>query len=179
MRRFVRAVEGLSRAAGFVAGALVLALIGLMVYEVMVRYVLSAPTVWGYELATWVMGASFVLAIGYALATDSHVRVDFVHDLLGRRACHAFDLAGYLLIVLPLLAWVSWGLWDYFLGAFLSGERTGQSAWNPVIWPFRLVLLLGVGIWTLQTLAEAIKSAYALAGRPLEPAEPPRPTVTE
>jgi TRAP-type mannitol/chloroaromatic compound transport system permease small subunit len=179
VRRLVRAIEAISRLGGFLAAVLVLVLIGLMVYEVVVRYVFSAPTVWGYEVGTWVMGASFVLAIGYALATNSHVRVDFIHDFLGRRACHAFDLAGYVLIILPLLAWVSWGLWEHFLGAFLSRERTGQSAWNPVIWPFRLVLLLGVAIWTLQTLAEIVKSAFALAGRPLEPDGARQPTVTE
>jgi TRAP-type mannitol/chloroaromatic compound transport system permease small subunit len=179
VRRVVAAIEAISRLGGYVAAVLVALLIALMVYEVVVRYVLSAPTTWGYEVGTWVMGASFVLAIGYALATDSHVRVDFIHDVLGRRACHAFDLAGYLLIVLPLLAWVSWGLWEYFLGAFLARERTGQSAWNPVIWPFRLILFLGVAIWTLQTLAEIVKSALALAGRPLEADEPRQPTVTD
>ncbi|MCK6454494.1 MAG: TRAP transporter small permease subunit [Alphaproteobacteria bacterium] len=165
MRSFVRAAELLSRLFGALAAAMVGLLIALMTYEVVVRYVFGAPTVWGYELTTWVMGASFLLAIAYALATRSHVRVDFVRDLFGAKAIHAVDLAGYVLFLLPLLLWLTVGLWDYFLGAYLTGERTGQSAWNPEVWPFRLVMLLGVAAWTLQVVAEIVKAGLALAGR--------------
>src|SRR5918992_2237800 len=169
VRALVRFIETISRLGGYAAAALVLMLVLLMVHEVVVRYVFSAPTVWGYELSTWVMGASFVLAIAYALMTDSHVRVDFLHDLLGARARHAFDLLGYVLFVLPMLLWLSGGMWGYFYGALTTAERSGQSAWNPVIWPFRLVLFLGVVALTLQVVAEIVKSAFALAGRPLTP----------
>jgi TRAP-type mannitol/chloroaromatic compound transport system permease small subunit len=171
VRTLVRFIETISRLGGYTAAALVLTLVFLMVYEVVVRYVFSAPTVWGYELSTWVMGASFVLAIAYALMSNSHVRVDFLHDLLGPRARYVFDLLGYVLFVLPLLLWLSWGMWGYFYGALATAERSGQSAWNPVIWPFRLVLFLGVVALTLQVIAEIIKSAFGLAGRPLEPGQ--------
>jgi TRAP-type mannitol/chloroaromatic compound transport system permease small subunit len=157
LRTLIRSIEALSRGFGAVAAGLVLLLIVLMIYEVVVRYVLSAPTLWGYEVTTWVMGASFVLAIAYALATDSHVRINFLHDWLGQRARHACDLAGYA-IVLPLLVWLTYGLWDYWYGAFRTAERSGQSAWNPVVWPFRLILFLGVLACTLQTVAEVVKS---------------------
>jgi TRAP-type mannitol/chloroaromatic compound transport system permease small subunit len=172
VRLLVRSIETISRFGGYTAAALVLTLVILMVYEVVVRYVFAAPTVWGYELSTWVMGASFVLAIAYALMTDSHVRVDFVHDLLGPRSRHAFDVLGYILFVLPLLLWLSWGMWGYFYAALTTAERSGQSAWNPVIWPFRLVLFLGVVTLTLQVIAEVVKSMSALAGAPLEPEQP-------
>jgi TRAP-type mannitol/chloroaromatic compound transport system permease small subunit len=168
VRALVRSIETISRFGGHMAAGLVLTLIVLMDYEVVARYVFAAPTTWGYEVSTWVMGASFVLAIAYALMTDSHVRVDFVHDVLGPTARHAVDVLGYVLFVLPLLLWLSWGMWGYFYGAFTTAERSGQSAWNPVIWPFRLVLLLGVVTLTLQVIAEVVKSASALAGRPLE-----------
>lgn len=168
VRFLVRFIETISRLGGHTAAGLVLTLIALMVYEVVARYAFAAPTTWGYEASTWVMGASFVLAIGYALMTDSHVRIDFLHDLLGPRARHAVDVLGYTLFLLPLLLWLTWGLWGYFYAALTTAERSGQSAWNPLIWPFRLVLFLGVGTLTLQVIAEVIKSATALAGRPLE-----------
>jgi TRAP-type mannitol/chloroaromatic compound transport system permease small subunit len=178
VRVLVRTIESISRLSGRVAALLVLLLIILMIYEVVVRYVLNAPTTWGYEVSTWVMGGSFVLAIAYALATDSHVRIDFLHDWLGDRARHVFDLLGYA-IVLPLLGWLTWGLWEYFYAPLLSGERTGQSAWNPVVWPFRLVLFVGVAVWTLQVIAEVVKAAFALAGRPLHAAGPEHPSRSE
>jgi TRAP-type mannitol/chloroaromatic compound transport system permease small subunit len=173
LRTFVRAVDGVSRLAGYLAALLVLLLIALMVYEVVVRYVFSAPTIWNYEVSTWVMGASFVLAIGYALSTGSHVRIDLLQPLLPAKAQAAIDLAGYALILLPLLSWLTWEMWSYFQTPYLTGERSGQSAWNPVIWPFRLVLFAGVVVWTLQTAAEIAKCGCALADRPLEAASAP------
>jgi TRAP-type mannitol/chloroaromatic compound transport system permease small subunit len=174
LRATVHLIEGVSRFCGAVAAALVFVLMALMVYEVVVRYALSAPTIWGYEVSTSIMGASFLLAIAYALSTDSHVRIDFLHDWLGPRARYGFDLIGYA-FVLPLLIWLTFGLWDYFYGAFHSWERSGQSAWNPIIWPFRLILFVGVLAWTLQVAAEVVKAAYALLGRPLQPQPAPRP----
>jgi TRAP-type mannitol/chloroaromatic compound transport system permease small subunit len=174
VRVLVRSIETISRLSGYAAAVLVLTLMLLMVYEVVVRYVFAAPTVWGYEVSTWVMGASFVLAIGYALMTDSHVRIDFLHDWLGKRARHVFDLLGYA-IVLPLLVWLSWKMWNYFYAPLLSGERTGQSAWNPRVWPFRLILFIGILTWTLQVIAEVVKSLLWLAGRQIEEPEKHEP----
>jgi TRAP-type mannitol/chloroaromatic compound transport system permease small subunit len=175
VRTIIRSIQAVSRIFGHAAAGLVLLLIVLMIYEVIVRYLFSAPTVWGYEITTWVMGATFVLAIAYALLTDSHVRIDFLHDWLGERARHGFDLLGYA-IVLPLLVWLTWGLWDYWYGAFKTAEKSGQSAWNPLVWPFRLVLFLGVLAWTLQTIAEVVKSALWFVGWRLEAeTEPPVP----
>jgi TRAP-type mannitol/chloroaromatic compound transport system permease small subunit len=175
VRVLVRSIETISRLGGCTAALLVLTLIGLMVYEVVVRYVFAAPTLWGYELSTWVMGASFVLAISYALMTDSHVRVDFLHEFLGSRARNTVDVIGYVLFLLPLLLWLSWGMWGYFYGALTTAERSGQSAWNPLIWPFRLALFLGIVTLTLQVVAEVVKSASALAGRPVEQEQPESP----
>lgn len=170
MRRAVRLIEGISRLLGAVAAALVLVLMLLMAYEVALRYAFRAPTIWSYDVTTMAMGAIFVLSIAYALATNAHVRVDILKPLFGRRGPPLIDLVGHGLILLPLLAWLSWALWEYFYAALVSQERSGGSAWNPVVWPFRVVLLLGTLAWTLQTAAEAVKAAFALAGRPLEPA---------
>ena len=162
MRLIVRAVEGLSRACGYTSALLVLALIALMNYEVLARYLFGAPTIWSYEVSTMVMGASFILAISYAIHTDSHVRVDLLKQHFGARGQTLIDLAGNALFLLPILAWLCWGLWDYWYAAYLSGEASGQSAWNPKLWPFRLVLFAGALAWTLQVGAEILKGILSL-----------------
>ena len=80
MRALVRTIDGISRLFGAVAAALVIVLVTLMLYDVVLRYLFNAPTIWGNDLNTWLMGASFVLSIAYAMATDSHVRVDLLAD---------------------------------------------------------------------------------------------------
>ncbi len=166
MREVVRIIEAISRGFGAVAAALVLVLMGLMVYEVVVRYAFAAPTIWSYDISTMTLGTIFLLSVAYALATDAHVRVDLLHGLCGPKTRPLVDLCGHTLVMLPLLVWLAWRLWAHFYGAFESLERTGASAWNPLVWPFRAVMFVGVVVWALQTVAEILKALLALADRP-------------
>jgi TRAP-type mannitol/chloroaromatic compound transport system permease small subunit len=168
MRGLVRAIDAFSRAFGAIAAILVVVLVGLMLYDVVLRYAFNAPTSWGNDLNTWLMGASFILSIAYAMATDSHVRVDLLYDQRTRPRMRIFDLIGLAAIVLPTVAWVTWGLYDHFMAAYLSGERSGSGGWNPIVWPFKLILFIGFAIFTLQIVAEIIKRLAWLMGRSLD-----------
>jgi TRAP-type mannitol/chloroaromatic compound transport system permease small subunit len=168
MRGLVRAVDGVSRVFGAIAAALVIVLVVLMLYDVVLRYVFNAPTIWGNDLNTWLMGASFVLSIAYAMSTDSHVRVDLLYDRRTRPRIRIFDLVGLTAIVLPTVAWITLGLFDHFMTAYQTGERSGSGGWNPIVWPFKLVLLVGFAIFTVQIVAEIIKRASSLMGRPID-----------
>ncbi|MBX9698531.1 MAG: TRAP transporter small permease subunit [Acetobacteraceae bacterium] len=163
MRAFTRAVDAVSRCCGALAACLVLLLIVLMMYDVVMRYVFDSPTLWGYDTNTFLMGAAFILSVAYALATDSHVRVDLLHLPRWPWLRTWVDLIGFTALLLPVAAWITSGLWAYWLEAFHSGETSGSSAWNPVIWPFRLILFLGFFAFTLQIVAEIIKAATRAA----------------
>ena len=43
-------------------------------------------------------------------------------------------------------------------------SMSGQSAWNPPIWPFRMVFFSGFAVLTLQGALELIKAAAVLFG---------------
>jgi TRAP-type mannitol/chloroaromatic compound transport system permease small subunit len=114
------------------------------------------------------MGAAFVLSIGYALASDAHVRVDLLYSHRSRWVLTVVDLI-FLPLLLVVAAWLTWGLWSYFADAWRTGEKSGGSAWNPKVWPFRLVLLIGFAAFTLQIVASILKTIARLrAGAPTE-----------
>jgi TRAP-type mannitol/chloroaromatic compound transport system permease small subunit len=171
MRGLVRTIDGVSRAFGAISAVLVIVLVTLMLYDVVMRYVFNAPTTWGNDLNTWLMGASFILSIAYAMSTDSHVRVDLLYDRHTRPRIRIFDLIGLVLVVLPAAVWLTLGLFDHFMTAYSSGERSGSGGWNPIVWPFKLILLVGFAIFTLQIVAEVIKRMASLMGRPFEASE--------
>ena len=56
----------------------------------------------------------------------------------------------------------SYALWQKVLSAYESHERTGMSAFNPVIWPFRLVMCAAFVLLTLQAIAELIRCYLVL-----------------
>ena len=167
MKFLVRAIDAFSRLCGVLAALLVVVLIVLMLYDVIARYVFGAPTLWGYDVNTFLMGSAFILSVGYALSLDSHVRVDLLYGPESRHRLDWVDLVGFALFMLPASAWITNGLFHYFADAYRTGERSGTSAWNPVLWPFRFILFLGFLALTVQLVAEVIKRLYAVSGHPI------------
>jgi TRAP-type mannitol/chloroaromatic compound transport system permease small subunit len=144
-------------------GAWLLApLIASMAYEVFARHAFNAPTDWAYELGYMLAGTSYMFGIAYCLRQGGHVRVDFVYGALGPRAQALVDLFGFVVLLLPGLLWITWGLAEYAIDSFESGETSAQSAWNPVIWPFRTAWAIGFAVFSLQVVAEIVKCAHRL-----------------
>jgi TRAP-type mannitol/chloroaromatic compound transport system permease small subunit len=177
MKQLVRGIDALSKFFGSLAALTVVVLVVLMLYDVVLRYAFNAPTTWGNDLNTFLMGGAFVMSIAYALSTDSHVRVDLLYTERTRHNLNYVDLIGLTLIILPVVAWITWGLWGHLVEGLRTGERTGSGGWNPVVWPFRAVLVLGFAMFTVQIFAEIVKRIAAISGRRIASSETIDPGV--
>jgi TRAP-type mannitol/chloroaromatic compound transport system permease small subunit len=164
MQALLRFIERISGVSGETTAWLVVPLILATVYDVIARYAFNAPTEWAYEVGYMVMGAHALLGMAYTLREGGHIRIDAFTQRFSQTTKAVVDLIGYL-IVLPCLCWVTWSLWQYWTGAFRSGELSGQSAWNPIIWPFRLIFFVAFVLLVLQIIAEVMKAIMYLAGR--------------
>ncbi|MCC7272970.1 MAG: TRAP transporter small permease subunit [Alphaproteobacteria bacterium] len=148
--------------AGHAAAAAILVLIVAICWEVVARYVFNAPTIWAHEIGYMLTGAGFLLGMSWTLRSDGHIRVDLLATLIGRRGQALIDLLGYALFILPVTLWLSWTLGAIAVEAWRRGEHSGQSAWNPLIWPFRALVCLGVALLALQVVASIVRAACAL-----------------
>lgn len=153
----IRSIEQLSLWAGRLAGLLILPLVFAMVFEVVSRYVFDAPTAWAFELAYMMMGTIFLLGLAYALSNGQHVNVDFLHDRLPRRVVGIIDAIGYAILT-GMSVWIAIGLGEYAITAYERGEGTGLSAWNPQVWPYRVIYVVGFVLFSLQTLAKTLEN---------------------
>jgi TRAP-type mannitol/chloroaromatic compound transport system permease small subunit len=153
----IRFIEQLSLWAGRLAALLILPLVFAMVFEVISRYVFSAPTAWAFELAYMMMGTIFLLGLAYALSNGQHVNVDFLHDRLPRRVVGTIDAIGYALLT-AMSIWMVIALSKYAMTAYSRGEGTGLSAWNPQVWPYRVIYVIGFVLFSLQTFAKTIEN---------------------
>jgi len=162
----VRWIDRLSGGSGWLIAWLIFPLIVATGFEVFSRYLFNRPTIWAFELGYMAMGVHFLIGAAYTLREGAHIRIDVLYVHLPPKARAIIDIAGYLILFLPSVGLVTWGLWDYWTEALESGERSGQSAWNPVIWPFRLLLFTGLALLLLQGVAELIKAVRVLTGKP-------------
>jgi len=166
MTSLVRWIDRLSGGTGAVAAWLIVPLIFATCYEVFSRYVLHAPTIWAFEVGYMATGANFLIGAAYALREKAHIRIDvFYGHFFSKRTQALVNLFGYLFLFLPVVFLLTNALWTYALQAYQSGETSGQSAWNPVIWPFRLVFFAGFALLLLQGIAELIRVVRFLAGK--------------
>jgi TRAP-type C4-dicarboxylate transport system permease small subunit len=68
-----------------VSGLGVLAMGLILTYEVVVRYVLNAPTIWAQEVSTYLYMWTMLAAASYTLQTGKHVHVDLLVERLPHR----------------------------------------------------------------------------------------------
>ena len=162
--RFIeRIVGGLGRVTALVVIPLVLA----TSFEVFSRYPFGAPTIWAYELGYMLTGSHFLLGASLTLLMGSHIRIDLLYAKFSDRGRAWVDLICYATLFFPFVVLLSESLFQYGYRAFLSNELSGQSAWSPPIWPFRLILTLGFVLLAMQVFAEILKCISVLIGRPI------------
>ena len=162
--RLILAIDKFNTAIGKLAGWTILILTLAISYEVFARYAMNAPTVWAYEIGYVLTGSHFLLAMAYALQKRAHIRIDIFSGKFSLRTRAIIDLLAYA-VVLPLMVWLSTSLFSHLATGYLRHERSGQSAMNLPVWPFRVVFFVAFTLLALQLFVEEIKSARVLRSR--------------
>lgn len=159
----IRFIERLVGSVGIFAALLLVPLTLATGWEVFSRYVMGAPTVWAYEVGYLLTGSHFLLGLAYTLRAGEHIRIDIFSGKFSPRTRAAIDVLAYC-IVIPLLAWLAYALMQHFWTGWSRNERTGQSAMNLPVWPFRAVFVVSFVLFALQSLTELMKSVRRARG---------------
>lgn len=120
------------------------------------------------ELQWYLFGAAFFLAAAYTLRQNEHIRIDIVYGALSRRVQHWIDLLGHLLFLMPFVLLMIWYFLPYFWLAFRTGEMSANSG-GLLIWPGKLMPLLGFALLGLQGISEIIKKVAIMRGHMDDP----------
>ena len=157
MNPFVNRIERITTNIGIIAALTLVPLILTTTYEVFARYIFDAPTIWAYEVGYMLTGTHFLLGMAYTLQQGQFIRIDIFSQDMSEKTRAFIDLCAYS-VILPLMMWLMYGLTAYLISGFIKNERSGQSAMNMAVWPFRVVFLIAFTILALQVYAEFMKS---------------------
>ena len=158
MLRIVFLIDKLSLVVGASAATLVLPLGLIMTYEALARFLLNLPTFWAYELSYMITGAHFALGIALVTRNSEHIRIDFLYSRMPELCKEIIDFIVLFFCMTPLMIWTSVELVTYAWNTWLINEVSGESGWNPVIWPVKTAIAIGFSVFAIQLIAEVIKT---------------------
>ena len=106
-----RGIDAVNRVFGQIAGWMAFALVLFTVYDVLMRYVFRAGSVAIQETEWHLFSANFLLAAGWTMLNNGHVRVDMIYQRFGPRTKASIDLVGSLLFCVPYCILIIWAAW--------------------------------------------------------------------
>jgi TRAP-type transport system small permease protein len=84
---------------GLIAGLLVLAVLGLVTFQVTTRYLLNSPVSWSEELARFALIWLTFVGAGYVASRGAHITVVVGDSFLGRRGAQALQVFAGVMVV--------------------------------------------------------------------------------
>lgn len=162
VHRLLLAIDGLSAWTGRAFAWLIVALTGLVFWEVGSRYVFNHPHPWAFDAQAMLYGSLFMLAGAYTLAAAAHVRGDILYGFLPPRVQAAIDLTLYLVFFLPGVVAMIWAGWHFAAQSWAIDEHSSITYEGPPIYPFKAVIPVAAAFLLLQGIAEIMRSAACL-----------------
>ena len=167
MQRILSIIDSISDWSGRLISVFIYSLAFLLLYDVTLRFVFNAPTIWCHELALHIFGAYAVLAGPYVLMHDEHVKIDIVYNRFSPRGRAIIDSFTYLLFFLyiGLLFWYGFHI---AARSVAMNQTVSPSPWASPIWPVKLTIPLAAFLMLLQGLANYIRTlTLAVTGKEL------------
>jgi TRAP-type mannitol/chloroaromatic compound transport system permease small subunit len=158
-----RLIDRVNEAVGRLALWLVLVVTLISAGNAVARYAFGVSSNAWLEIQWYLFAALFLLAAGYTLKRNGHVRIDILNARWSERTRAWVDLLGALLFLLPLCGLLVMLSWPGFTDSFLRQEWSPDAGGLPR-WPVRLLIPLGFGLLGLQGISEIIKRIAFLRG---------------
>jgi TRAP-type mannitol/chloroaromatic compound transport system permease small subunit len=115
------------------------------------------------EIQWYLFSAVFLLAAGYTLLRQEHVKIDVILGRFTRRTQVKVEIFGILFFLMPLVFAVVNEVWPLVVQAYRSGEMS-ENAGGLIRWPVYALVPVGFLLLGLQGLSELIKRIGFLKG---------------
>ncbi len=169
MQLFQTAIFGLSRLAAGAAALALVGMVGMILYEIILRYFFSSSTFMLQEMVGYGVATCTFLALGYTLEHRGLIRVNVLLTRVGpgwRRVLEAVSAA----LTMGAIGMLIWFFWLRVTRHWTRGSVSSSIAEVP-LWIPEGVLLLGLGIFWLQLFAYFLRQITG-APPPVPDAEP-------
>lgn len=158
--------ETIVRAAGKVAMGLVFVMAFVQFLGVLGRYVFGASLLAMQESVIYMHGAVFLLAAGYALLTDDHVRVDIFYREAPPRRKAVTDLIGAYLFLFPFALLILWTSSFYVGQSWAAREGSAEQSGLQALFLLKSLIPIFATLLAMAGFVQATRAVRVLNESP-------------
>ena len=151
-----RLIDRLSEFVGRWVAWLVLAAVLISAANATVRKIFNYSSNAFLEIQWYLFAAVFLLAAGYTLMRQEHVRIGVILSHLSKRTQIWIDIFGICFFLFPFVVVATDLAMPVVLRAYHSGEMSGNAG-GLIRWPVYALLPLGLTLLGIQGISELIK----------------------
>ncbi len=167
MRRVLTIIDSISEWSGRLISVLIFFLTFFLLYDVVMRFLFNAPTIWCHELSLHLFGAYAVLAGPYVLRHHGHVKIDIFYNLFSIRGRAIIDCLTYPLFFM-FIGLLFWHGFHIAMRSWELKQTVSPSPWASPLWPVKMTVPLAACLMLLQGLAQYIRTVnIAFTGKEL------------
>ncbi len=155
MDLFIRGITLISQICGVFAACLLAASVVIVCEMVFIRYVLNENTIWQTDFVTFSIVAATFIGSPYLLLSRGHVNVDVLPIYLGQEGRFRLALAS-MLMSLAFCAVMTVLTSQFWYEAWDNNWRS-ESIWRARLWIPYAAMPIGLGLLSLQYVAEILK----------------------
>jgi TRAP-type mannitol/chloroaromatic compound transport system permease small subunit len=170
---FARAIDALNDRIGRAVSWLVLAAVLVSAGNALARYGLDRSSNAWLEIQWYLFSGVFLLAAGWTLQRNAHVRIDVLSGRCSERVRAWIDVLGGLVFLMPMALLVLYFSWPMFVQSY-TGHEISSDAGGLVRWPVKLLIPAGFMLLALQGISEVLKRIARLRGIADQSAASPR-----
>jgi C4-dicarboxylate transporter DctQ subunit len=170
VRFFDRAVASAAFALTAAGVLCVVAMTIVITYEVALRYLFNAPTMWADEIASYLLIAIVFLGLAQNLRQGTHIRIDVITSLVSPRTQQVLEIFAYA-IGIVFSAMLAVGTWTRFDNFWIRHTSSDSPLMTP-LWLPMVPVVLGAVVLSLAMIAGFVSTSHALLTGRLPPVEP-------
>jgi TRAP-type mannitol/chloroaromatic compound transport system permease small subunit len=163
-------IDALNERIGRWASWLVLAAVLISAINAVVRKAFNVSSNAYLEIQWYLFAAMFLLAAGYTMLRQEHVKIDVILHRFTKRTQIKIEIFGIVAFLFPLVLTVIDLSWPLVVKAWLTGEMS-SNAGGLIRWPVFAMLPIGFALLGLQGISELVKRVAFLKGLIDDPTE--------
>jgi TRAP-type mannitol/chloroaromatic compound transport system permease small subunit len=162
--KVMNAIDTVNRWVGRILYPVTILIAVVVFVEIFLRYCFNRPTLWSFETTQFLFILCSMLAAGHLQLENGHVNVDIISSRFSERTQVLVSLFTFPFFLIFVGSMAYFGF-QFALESVRISETSG-SAWDPPVYPVKILIPVGAILLLLQGIVQIIKQIQTLQKKP-------------